>query len=58
MAGIGRCPACGESEELRGEPSDGDIKITCLRCAAQWMRGAPPAAPDAAAPTSSGGPRP
>ncbi|MFP8905007.1 hypothetical protein [Streptomyces atacamensis] len=41
MAGIGRCPSCGESEDLRGEPSDGDIKITCLRCAAQWMRGAP-----------------
>ncbi|MGK5499608.1 hypothetical protein [Streptomyces sp. URMC 125] len=41
MAGIAQCPSCGESEDLRGEPSDGDIKITCLRCEAQWMRGAP-----------------
>lgn len=41
MAGIAQCPSCGEDEDLRGEPSDGDIKITCLRCAAQWMRGAP-----------------
>ncbi|WP_223124594.1 hypothetical protein [Streptomyces sp. TRM68367] len=33
------CPSCGESEELRGEPVDGDIKVTCLACDTQWMRG-------------------
>ncbi|MDK1342066.1 hypothetical protein QNO09_01780 [Streptomyces sp. 378] len=39
MAAVTACPACGENEELRGEPSDGDIKVTCLTCGAQWMRG-------------------
>ncbi|KUO15413.1 hypothetical protein AQJ91_41420 [Streptomyces dysideae] len=33
------CPSCGEAEDLRGEPVDGDIRITCLSCARQWMRG-------------------
>jgi hypothetical protein len=41
MAGAMTCPSCGESEELRGEPDAGDIKVTCLACNAQWMRGAP-----------------
>lgn len=41
MAGAMSCPSCGESEELRGQPRDGDIRVTCLRCQAQWMRGAP-----------------
>ncbi|MHC0430964.1 hypothetical protein ACX6XY_12350 [Streptomyces sp. O3] len=41
MAGELRCPSCGEREELRGEPTDGDIRVTCLRCQARWMRGAP-----------------
>ncbi|MEU6754902.1 hypothetical protein [Streptomyces sp. NPDC046685] len=35
------CTSCGESEELRGEPWEGDIKVTCLTCGAHWMRGAP-----------------
>ncbi|WP_338894951.1 hypothetical protein WBG99_03690 [Streptomyces sp. TG1A-60] len=41
MAGAMTCPSCGEHEELRGEPDEGDIRVTCLRCDAQWMRGAP-----------------
>lgn len=41
MAGISQCPSCGESEELRGEPHEDGIRITCLACTAQWMRGAP-----------------
>lgn len=41
MAGVADCPSCGESEELRGEPVDDDIRVTCLRCRAQWMRGGP-----------------
>ncbi|WP_175407350.1 hypothetical protein [Streptomyces sp. TRM64462] len=40
MAGVAVCPSCGEAEELRGEPFEGDIKVTCLRCDAQWTRGA------------------
>ncbi|MBT2366132.1 hypothetical protein J7E88_12640 [Streptomyces sp. ISL-10] len=41
MAGVAECPSCGEDEELRGEPCAGDIRVTCLSCGAQWMRGAP-----------------
>ncbi|WP_151484090.1 hypothetical protein [Streptomyces albicerus] len=41
MAGVAECPSCGEGEELRGEPCEGDIRVTCLSCGAQWMRGAP-----------------
>lgn len=41
MAGVAQCPSCGEVEELRGEPYEGDIRVTCLSCGAQWMRGAP-----------------
>lgn len=29
----------GEADDLRGEPVDGDIRITCLSCDAQWIRG-------------------
>ncbi|WP_063806763.1 hypothetical protein [Streptomyces regalis] len=39
MAGVTACPSCGEAEDLRGEPLDDDIRITCLSCGAQWMRG-------------------
>ncbi|MBV7697320.1 hypothetical protein [Streptomyces sp. TRM70350] len=39
MAGVAACPSCGEAEDLRGEPVDGDIRITCLNCDTQWMRG-------------------
>lgn len=39
MEGVAACPSCGEAEDLRGEPVDGDIRITCLSCDAQWMRG-------------------
>ncbi|MGW0824509.1 hypothetical protein [Streptomyces sp. NPDC002845] len=39
MAGVAECPSCGEAEDLRGEPVDDDIRITCLTCDAQWMRG-------------------
>ncbi|MCC9710660.1 hypothetical protein E4N62_38735 [Streptomyces sp. MNU76] len=39
MAGMTACPSCGEAEELRGDPVDGDIRITCLSCNTQWMRG-------------------
>lgn len=35
------CPACGETEALRGRPHGGDIAVTCERCGAEWMRGAP-----------------
>jgi hypothetical protein len=35
------CPACGETEALRGRPHDGNIAVTCERCGAEWMRGAP-----------------
>ncbi|MCC9738467.1 hypothetical protein [Streptomyces sp. MNU89] len=41
MAGVAECPSCGETEELRGEPHEGDIRVTCLSCGAAWMRGAP-----------------
>ncbi|MGY0065676.1 hypothetical protein ACWZEH_02285 [Streptomyces sp. QTS137] len=41
MADVTMCPSCGEDEELRGESDEGDIRITCLSCNAQWMRGAP-----------------
>jgi hypothetical protein len=34
------CAACGEDEQLHGEPVDGDIAVTCLSCGATWMRGA------------------
>ncbi|MFV0131991.1 hypothetical protein ACLGIH_01750 [Streptomyces sp. HMX87] len=41
MAGVGACPACGETEELRGEPVGDDIRVTCLQCGAAWLRGGP-----------------
>ncbi|GAB2891735.1 hypothetical protein GCM10027074_69930 [Streptomyces deserti] len=39
MAGVAACPSCGEAEDLRGEQVNDDIRITCLSCTAQWMRG-------------------
>lgn len=35
------CPSCGETEDLSGTPQDGDIRVACHGCGAQWMRGAP-----------------
>ncbi len=35
------CPACGESEALRGRASGEDIAITCGQCGAEWLRGEP-----------------
>lgn len=35
------CPACGETEALRGRPVDGDIAVVCEQCGAEWMRGEP-----------------
>jgi len=32
------CPACGESEELRGEPREGLIALVCEACTAEWVR--------------------
>ena len=37
------CPACGETEELRGAPLDPDhpddgVQITCQACGAGWDR--------------------
>ncbi|MFD3735770.1 hypothetical protein [Streptomyces sp. NPDC058632] len=39
MAGVATCPSCGEAEDLRAEAVDDDIRITCLTCHTQWMRG-------------------
>lgn len=35
------CPACGETEALRGRSTGGDITIACEECGAEWMRGEP-----------------
>jgi len=32
------CPACGEQDELLGEPVDDGIKITCETCETTWTR--------------------
>ena len=32
------CPACAESERLRGENRDGSIWITCESCQTTWLR--------------------
>jgi len=39
------CPACGETEELRGERRDRLIALVCEVCKAEWVRdpGARPA---------------
>ena len=33
-----RCPACGETEELRGCREGDRIALTCLACDRQWDR--------------------
>lgn len=33
-----RCPACGEDSNLRGQPIDGEIQITCQVCHHVWDR--------------------
>ena len=35
------CPGCGETDEIRGRPVDGDIRLTCQQCGTTWLRGAP-----------------
>lgn len=32
------CPVCGETDELKGAPSDDHITITCGRCGQEWNR--------------------
>ena len=32
------CPACGETDELRGERRDGLIALVCEVCEAEWIR--------------------
>ena len=32
------CPACGETEQLRGERRERLIALVCERCAAEWVR--------------------
>lgn len=32
------CPACGEVDDLRGEPIDGLIRIACGPCGTVWDR--------------------
>jgi len=39
------CPACGEDEELRGEPRGQQIALVCEQCEAEWIRD-PHAVPD------------
>jgi hypothetical protein len=34
------CPACGEAEELTGQPGPDGIQITCDTCGAAWPRDA------------------
>jgi hypothetical protein len=36
------CPACGESEDLSGRPTDEGIRITCEKCGTDWLRDAAP----------------
>ena len=33
------CPACGESADLAGEPTEDGIRLTCGACGHQWLRG-------------------
>ena len=39
MTATQTCPSCGETEALRGQPSGGEIEVTCLGCGMHWMRG-------------------
>jgi len=39
------CPACAESEHLRGEPEDGLIMLTCDACGHRWERDPSPTCP-------------
>ena len=32
------CPACGETDELRGERRDNLIALVCDLCGAEWLR--------------------
>lgn len=36
------CPECGETEELRGQPSPEGIVIRCGSCGASWLRDSEP----------------
>ena len=39
------CPECGETSDLSGAPSDGDIQLTCGKCGHTWARDLRPACP-------------
>lgn len=39
------CPECGEQDEIRGEPVDGVIVLTCDECGARWGRDPAPRCP-------------
>jgi hypothetical protein len=32
------CPRCGESDDLRGEPVDDGVQVTCEACSYRWLR--------------------
>ena len=32
------CPACGESEDLRGRRGEKSVSMTCERCGTEWKR--------------------
>ncbi|GAB2730959.1 hypothetical protein [Nocardioides pakistanensis] len=38
-AGEHSCPACGETERLRGQRDGDQIKVTCEACGHSWVRG-------------------
>ena len=40
------CPACGESEELRGRRSETSIAMTCESCGHEWNRSLKPSCPE------------
>jgi len=32
------CPRCGETDDLRGEPVDGGVQVSCGACGYAWLR--------------------
>lgn len=38
MARVIACPDCGESDDLRGTPTDAGIEIRCGKCGRRWLR--------------------
>jgi len=39
------CPECGETSDLRGTGSQGDIQLTCGACGHTWARDLNPSCP-------------